>query len=165
MALSERARQRPVPWHEDRRSRCVQGILLRFWNLACHDGGRIGVILPRSVLNGKGSSEFRQQAFAGATLEITCVLNMRWWVFSTIRAPDGTPLPLPASRGNTTRQAFHSPARSVCQSGELHHWRPTGRSLVHGRRGKRLDRHGGASAIADREIGGGLCATAQSPTP
>ena len=33
------------------------------------------------MLNGKGSSEFRQQAFAGATLEITCVLNTRWWVF------------------------------------------------------------------------------------
>jgi hypothetical protein len=53
----------------------------RFWNLICHDGGRIGVVLPRSALCAKGSSEFRVAVFDKATAEITFLLNTGGWVF------------------------------------------------------------------------------------
>lgn len=54
----------------------------RFWNLVAVDGGWIGVVLPRSALAAKGSTEFRQSIFAGANpVDITMVLNRGGWVF------------------------------------------------------------------------------------
>ena len=35
----------------------------RFWRLTAVDGGRIGVVLPRSALSAKGSTEFRRTIF------------------------------------------------------------------------------------------------------
>jgi hypothetical protein len=57
----------------------------RFWNLAAKDGGWLGVVLPRSALAAKGSTEFRQQMFPNSALiDITMLVNNRQWVFSEV---------------------------------------------------------------------------------
>jgi hypothetical protein len=54
----------------------------RFWHLITANGGRLGVVLPRSALSAKGSTEFRRQLFAGSEeIGITTVLNRGGWVF------------------------------------------------------------------------------------
>jgi hypothetical protein len=54
----------------------------RFWNLVAAEGGRLGVVLPRSALSAKGSQEFRKQVFAtAAELDLTMLVNNRQWVF------------------------------------------------------------------------------------
>jgi len=54
----------------------------RFWNLVCEDGGRIGVVLPRSALAAKGSTEFRREVFSHAeAVDVTTLLNTTGWVF------------------------------------------------------------------------------------
>lgn len=54
----------------------------RFWNLVASDAGRIGVVLPRSALAAKGSTDFRLAVFAGSShLGITMLLNRGGWVF------------------------------------------------------------------------------------
>ncbi len=54
----------------------------RFWNLVCEDGGRIGVVLPRSALAAKGSTEFRREVFSHAEgVDVTTLLNTKGWVF------------------------------------------------------------------------------------
>lgn len=54
----------------------------RFWNLVCEDGGRIGVVLPRSALAAKGSTEFRREVFSHAeAVDVTTLLNTKGWVF------------------------------------------------------------------------------------
>ena len=54
----------------------------RFWNLVAKDGGRIGVVLPRSALAAKGTTAFRLEVFKGSrAVDITTVLNTRGWVF------------------------------------------------------------------------------------
>ena len=57
----------------------------RFWHLTTTDGGRIGVVLPRSALAAKGSTEFRQVMFGqSASVDITMLLNNRQWVFPEV---------------------------------------------------------------------------------
>jgi hypothetical protein len=54
----------------------------RFWNLVQLGSGRIGVVLPRSVWNAKGSTEFRTAVYAqGQVVDITVLLNTGGWVF------------------------------------------------------------------------------------
>jgi hypothetical protein len=54
----------------------------RFWSLVAADGGRIGVVLPRSAFAAKGSTEFRQALFEKAQLlDLTMLLNSGGWVF------------------------------------------------------------------------------------
>jgi hypothetical protein len=54
----------------------------RFWRLLAADGGRMGVVLPRSALNAKGSAEFRRELFRHADpVDITVLHNARGWVF------------------------------------------------------------------------------------
>lgn len=54
----------------------------RFWNLAAAEGGRIGVVLPRSALSAKGSEAFRKTVFeAAAEVDLTMLLNRGGWVF------------------------------------------------------------------------------------
>lgn len=54
----------------------------RFWNLTTADGGRIGVVLPRSALAAKGSTEFRKAMFVNSTtVDLTMLLNRGGWVF------------------------------------------------------------------------------------
>jgi len=57
----------------------------RFWNLVCEDGGRIGVVLPRSALAAKGSTEFRREVFSRAEgVDVTMLLNNKQWFFEDV---------------------------------------------------------------------------------
>jgi hypothetical protein len=57
----------------------------RFWNLVSPEGGRIGVVLPRSALAAKGSTEFRLRVFETAQrVDVTMLLNNRTWVFEEV---------------------------------------------------------------------------------
>jgi hypothetical protein len=54
----------------------------RFWFLVVEAGGRIGVVLPRSVVAAKGSEEFRWRTFREAKkVDATMLLNSGRWVF------------------------------------------------------------------------------------
>lgn len=54
----------------------------RFWNLCSVDSGRIGVVLPRTCLSGKGSESFRKAVFQRSEqVDVTTVLNRGGWVF------------------------------------------------------------------------------------
>jgi len=54
----------------------------RFWNLVRPAGGRIGVVLPRSVWNVRGSQQFRLEVFTrGSVDDMTFLLNRGGWVF------------------------------------------------------------------------------------
>jgi hypothetical protein len=54
----------------------------RFWNLVAPDGGRVGVVLPRSALAAKGSTEFRMTVFSrGRDVDIATLANTKGWVF------------------------------------------------------------------------------------
>ena len=57
----------------------------RFWHLTAVDGGRIGVVLPRSALSAKGSTDFRLTMFGdSASVDVTMLLNNRQWVFPEV---------------------------------------------------------------------------------
>ena len=57
----------------------------RFWDLVSPEGGRIGVVLPRSALAAKGGDEFRRRILNQAeTVDLTMLLNNREWVFPNV---------------------------------------------------------------------------------
>lgn len=57
----------------------------RFWNLVRVEGGRIGVVLPRSAFAAKGSEPFRMAVFQNGRIgDITQLLNNRKWVFEDV---------------------------------------------------------------------------------
>jgi len=57
----------------------------RFWDLISPDGGRIGVVLPRSALAARGGGEFRKAMLETAeTVDLTMLLNNRTWVFDEV---------------------------------------------------------------------------------
>jgi len=54
----------------------------RFWNLISAQGGRVGVVLPRSAWSAKGSTEFRIEVLHKAQpIDLTMLLNTGGWVF------------------------------------------------------------------------------------
>ena len=54
----------------------------RFWSLSAVDGGRLGVVLPRSALTAKGSQEFRVTIFTkSARVAVDMSINRAGWVF------------------------------------------------------------------------------------
>lgn len=54
----------------------------RFWNLSAIEGGRIGVVLPRSAFSALGSQDFRKTMFSrSASVDLTMTLNRAGWVF------------------------------------------------------------------------------------
>ncbi|MGH6992554.1 MAG: Eco57I restriction-modification methylase domain-containing protein, partial [Caulobacteraceae bacterium] len=62
-----------------------KAFLWRFWNLSADEGGRIGVVLPRSAFAAKGSELFRKALFAQAAIvDLTMLLNNRRWVFDEV---------------------------------------------------------------------------------
>jgi hypothetical protein len=57
----------------------------RFLRLTASEGGRIGVVLPRSALSAKGSTEFRNQLFdASSAVDVTMLMNNRQWLFEGV---------------------------------------------------------------------------------
>ncbi len=77
----------------------------RFWHLLCPDGGRMGVVLPRSAWAAKGSDAFRKQVFQeSADVSLCFLVNNRQWVF-----PDAHPqytIALTAIRRGTERPSL-----------------------------------------------------------
>lgn len=54
----------------------------RFWQLTHADGGRIGVVLPRTAWSGRGGQQFRTTVFQNAARVSLCyLLNKDGWVF------------------------------------------------------------------------------------
>lgn len=57
----------------------------RFWHLVSPDGGRIGVVLPRSALAAKGGDVFRKRILKQAeVVNLTMLVNNREWVFPNV---------------------------------------------------------------------------------
>jgi len=57
----------------------------RFWHLVSPDGGRIGVVLPRSALAAKGSGDFRKAMLEEAeVVDLTMLVNNKTWVFEEV---------------------------------------------------------------------------------
>lgn len=60
----------------------------RFWNLATEQGGRIGVVLPRSAFATKGCESLRHELFANGTVtDLTFLRNRGGWVFDDVAEP------------------------------------------------------------------------------
>jgi hypothetical protein len=159
----------------------------RFWNLATSDGGRIGVLLPRSAFAAKGSELFRKRAFAdAASIDLTMLLNNRQWVFDEVHPqytigltiiergqPDGKSISLRGPFPNLAAfEGGHNGEPARFGAAEVLSWNdsaslpllPTGLSLsifIQLRRAPRLDLNDGRSwrARPDSE----LHATAQKP--
>ncbi|MEV0615648.1 hypothetical protein AB0I81_20200 [Nonomuraea sp. NPDC050404] len=56
----------------------------RFWHLL-REGGRVGVVLPRTILNGSGGAKLRHTILAeGAFDNVTMLVNTRKWVFEEV---------------------------------------------------------------------------------
>lgn len=57
----------------------------RFWNLTAREGGRVGIVLPRSAFAAKGSELLRKALFGQTVeLDLTMLLNNRKWVFDEV---------------------------------------------------------------------------------
>ena len=57
----------------------------RFWRLSSESGGYIGVVLPRSALTAKGSTDFRKTIFANAAdVEVVSLKNRAGWIFDEV---------------------------------------------------------------------------------
>lgn len=64
-----------------------RAFLWRFWQLSRVEGGYVGVVLPRTSMQGKSNKEIRQELFEkGQMKDLTYLLNNRNWVF-----PDAHP--------------------------------------------------------------------------
>ena len=89
----------------------------RFWNLAAKDGGRIGVVLPRSALAAKGSEIFRKEIYkSAAKIDVTMLLNNQNWVFSEVHPQYSIGLMcikhgIPENESITLRGPFESKAK------------------------------------------------------
>jgi hypothetical protein len=76
----------------------------RFWELLSCEGGWLGVVLPRSALNAKGSTPFRLALFTqAAPLDITFLVNNRQWVFPDVHPQYSVAL-VAARRGRQHKQ-------------------------------------------------------------
>jgi hypothetical protein len=59
----------------------------RFWQTVTKQGGIVGVVLPVSVFNAKGSSEWRRTLLGtGQFRDLTFLINNRAWVFDDVHA-------------------------------------------------------------------------------
>ncbi len=57
----------------------------RFWHLLAAGAGWAGIVLPRTSMNAKGSTEFRRIAFSeGQFFDLTTLLNTGGWVFDDV---------------------------------------------------------------------------------
>jgi hypothetical protein len=78
----------------------------RFWQLAALEGGRIGVVLPRSALSALGSEKLRRDIFEkSAAVAITTLTNKMNWVFPEVH-PQFTFALLSITRGSPSGQSI-----------------------------------------------------------
>lgn len=79
----------------------------RFWHLAAQDGGRIGVVLPRSALAAKGSANFRKAMYKQSeSVELTMLLNNKRWVFPEVHPQYSVGL-VAITRGTPRKNSIH----------------------------------------------------------
>ncbi|MET8332183.1 Eco57I restriction-modification methylase domain-containing protein [Streptosporangium canum] len=56
----------------------------RFWHLL-REGGHVGIVLPRTILNGSGGAKLRHTILAGGAFSnVTLLVNNRRWVFDEV---------------------------------------------------------------------------------
>ena len=59
-----------------------QAFSWRFWQVIAKQNGRLGVVLPRSIMVGKGSEKFRKKIFSSAgAVEVITLKNTAQWIF------------------------------------------------------------------------------------
>ena len=96
----------------------------RFWHLVNHQGGRIGVVLPRSVWSAKGSEFFRREVFHNSrTISVCFLLNKGQWVFDDAEPRYTIALTaIERAVGQTAQLALRGPFDSLLafQSGRQH---------------------------------------------
>ncbi len=106
----------------------------RFWSLIAGDGGRFGVVLPRSAFAAKGSTPFRETIFEESqNVDLTMLLNNQQWVFEEVhpqytialaaicrgrRLPEGSRVELDGPYASYS--AFSDPARRVAERPAFH---------------------------------------------
>ena len=79
----------------------------RFWRLSSANGGYIGVVLPRSALATKGSTDFRKTMFSEAVqVEVVTLKNRAGWVFDEV-TPQYTIALVCAKHGEAEGQSIH----------------------------------------------------------
>ena len=112
----------------------------RFWHLCSSDRGHIGVVLPRSALAAKGSTQFRMEMISNsAKISVTMLLNNKHWVFPEVH-PQYTVGLVCATRGDhddrsisikgpfSSKQAFlgqHNQASIAFDADEVLSWNDT----------------------------------------
>ncbi|NQY81574.1 MAG: hypothetical protein HRT36_00665 [Alphaproteobacteria bacterium] len=75
----------------------------RFWHLIAPENGKIGVVLPRSVMAAKGSEVFRKELFNSTNaLNVTTLQNTGRWIFDI--HPQFTIILLSISKSSTKKQ-------------------------------------------------------------
>lgn len=75
----------PFPGMEIGDADVYKAFCWRFWQLTSRNNGYIGVVLPRSALNAKGSTPFRLSVLnEGEFRDITFLQNNREWVFENV---------------------------------------------------------------------------------
>lgn len=80
----------------------------RFWYLVSPNGGRIGVVLPRSALAVKGSAEFRRGLLERAeVVDLTMLLNSGRWAFDQIHPQYTIALAAITRRSDAERTRIH----------------------------------------------------------
>ncbi len=78
----------------------------RFWRLSTNDGGYLGVVLPRNVASGKGSTDFRKTLFSEAiNVDVTTLTNRAEWIFDNIHQQYNIVL-LNAKHGNPNNHSI-----------------------------------------------------------
>jgi len=71
----------PYPGMNQGNADVYKAFCWRFWQLVC-EGGRFGVVLPRSALAAKGSALWREAVLGSAQFtDVTTLLNSGGWVF------------------------------------------------------------------------------------
>ena len=137
----------------------------RFWHLTAADSGRIGVVLPRSALAAKGSTDFppdHVRPVDERRCPSTCLLNNRGgWVFDEAEHPlhDRPRLHRPWRAG----REIGSLARPLCLSGGFREGAFEPRGRFRPSAGAGLERFRLPAAAALGELGGSVRAVAPVP--
>jgi hypothetical protein len=97
----------PFPGMETGHPDLYKAFCWRFWQLLSEENGWLGVVLPRSALNAKGSTPFRLALLTQADpLDITILVNNRKWVFPDVHPQYSIGL-LAARRGRQGKGVVH----------------------------------------------------------
>ena len=130
----------------------------RFWHLSTAQGGRIGVVLPRSALAAKGSEKFRKTMFdEAARVDVTMLVNNRQWVFPEVHPQYSIGL-VCVKHGEVKEESIYLrgpyATRSNFEAGVVKE-----AGCVLQSECTRMERHRVAAVVAERGIGRCICST------